>query len=307
MIRSIRGALLALALCTGAQAQETDQLDAAAAVAQLVGTLDFKAGEFKVAPANATLSLSEEFNYLTQADARRVLEQLWGNPPDESVLGMVVPASTPLMDEHAWAVVLTYSDDGHVADEDAANTDYAALLSELQAGTSAENDARREAGYPTVELVGWAAPPRYDAEARKLHWAKEIAFEGGDEHTLNYDIRVLGREGYLSLNAVANLSDRAKVSAGMEKLLGMTRFDDGHRYADYDASTDKLAGYGVAALIGGAIASKAGLFAKLGVLLVAGKKLIIPIVIAIGALLVRLFKRRERQVGLKSHQAHTRD
>jgi uncharacterized membrane-anchored protein len=292
MIRLFLAALLGGALLT-AHAQETDTRAAQAAAAQLEGSLNFMTGEYKVAQANATLELSDEFRYLTQTDARRVLEQLWGNPPDESVLGLVVPANTSLLEEHSWAVVLTYSDDGHVTDEDAAGTDYDELLGELQEATRADNEARREAGYPAVELVGWAAPPRYDAATKKLHWAKELSFDGGNEHTLNYDIRVLGREGYLSMNAIANLSDRAKVSAGMEKLLGMTRFDEGHRYADFNEGTDKLAGYGVAALIGGAIASKAGLFAKLGALLIAGKKLIIPIVIAIGALLSRLFKKKE--------------
>ena len=95
------------------------------------------------------------------------------------------------------------------------------------------------------------------------------------QHTLNYDIRVLGRRGYLSLNAVAGVSDLADVQAGMQQLLPMTEFDPGSRYADYDAKNDKLAAYGIAALIGGGIAAKAGLFAKLGVLLLAGKKFVV--------------------------------
>jgi uncharacterized membrane-anchored protein len=199
-----------------------------------------------------------------------VVEQLWGNPPDESVLGLVVPRGRGLLDDHGWAVVVTYSDDGYVSDEDAAKIDYASMLKDMQEETRDANSERKDAGYETVDLVGWAVPPRYDAASRKMYWAKELDFAGTPQHTLNYDIRVLGRRGYLSLNAVAGMSDLGDVQAGMQQLLPMTEFDAGSRYADYDAKSDKLAAYGIAALIGGGIAAKAGLFAKLGVLLLAG-------------------------------------
>jgi uncharacterized membrane-anchored protein len=117
-----------------------------------------------------------------------------------------------------------------------------------------------------------------------MYWAKELDFAGTPQHTLNYDIRVLGRRGYLSLNAVAGMSDLGDVQAGMQQLLPMTEFDAGSRYADFDAKSDKLAAYGIAALIGGGIAAKAGLFAKLGVLLLAGKKFIVLLLAGIAAL-----------------------
>ncbi len=264
------------------------------AARELVAALDFKRGDFKVAAADATLRVDEGFQYLEAADARRVLEKLWGNPEDDSVLGLVVPQEPSLLEEGSWAVVLTYSDDGHIDDEDAAKANYDEILVDMQKDTSENNPARKQAGYPTVDLIGWAAPPRYDSTAHKIHWAKELSFNGSPEHTLNYDIRVLGREGYLSLNAVAAMQDLAAVEAGMQKILGFTGFDEGRRYADFDSKTDKLAAYGVAALVAGTLASKAGLFAKLGVLLLAGKKLLIPIGIGI-ALLVRKFLGRDRQ------------
>ena len=71
----------------------------------------------------------------------------------------------------------------------------------------------------------------------------------------------------------------------------MTNFNPGYRYSDFDPSVDEVAAYGIAALVAGKVASKAGLFAKLGVLLLALKKFWIFIVIAAGALVSRLFKR----------------
>ncbi len=273
--------------------------DNAAQLKTFIESLKFRSGDVAVSEAEARFRLGSQFRYLEKADARRVLEEFWGNPPDDSVLGLIVPRAAPLDSEKSWAVVVTYSDEGYVTDEDAAKTDYNAMLVELKKATQEENAARKEAGYGTAELVGWAVPPRYDAASKKLYWAKEIAFQDGEQHTLNYDVRVLGRRGFLSLNAVASMSELSAVQTGMQQLLPMAEFDSGARYADYDASNDKLAGYGVAALIGGGIAAKTGLLAKLGVLLVAGKKFIVFLVIGLIALVRKLFggkKDRENTV-----------
>jgi uncharacterized membrane-anchored protein len=169
------------------------------------------------------------------------------------------------------------------------------MLSEMQAGTLADNEAREAAGYGKVELVGWATQPRYDATAKKMIWAKELEFNDDPAHTLNYDMRVLGRGGYLSLNAVANMDQIATIETEMPKLLSMTEFDAGNRYADFNESTDKIAGYGVAALVGGAIAAKSGLFAKLLALLLAAKKIVIPLVVALAYGVAKLFGKKKQQ------------
>jgi uncharacterized membrane-anchored protein len=290
-------AALSLGQSAFAQAQEPTPEEAAAQLKSFIASLKFRSGDVAVPEAEAKFQLGSQFRYLEKADARRVLEELWGNPPDDTVLGMIVPTASPLDSETSWAVVVTYSDEGYVSDEDAAKTDYAALLAELKKGAKEDNAARREAGYGTVDLVGWAVPPRYDAVSKKLYWAKELAFDGSERHTLNYDVRVLGRRGFMSLNAVADMSELAAVQSGMQQLLPAAEFNAGARYADYDSSSDKVAGYGIAALIGGGIAAKSGLLAKLGVLLLAGKKLIGVLLIGLVALGARLFSRKKGQDG----------
>ncbi len=259
-----------------------------------VGALTFQSGDIAIAGAKARLHLGDGFRYLAKGDARKVLEQFWGNPPDDSVLGLIVPAATPLYDEHAWAVVITRTDEGHVADADAAKTDYTQMLKDMQQATLDDNAERRKAGYPEMRLIGWAEPPRYDQANQKLYWARELAASGADQHTLNYDIRVLGRTGYLSLNAVAGMNDIATVRAGMQQLLPMVAFDPGQRYADFNPGSDKLAAYGVAALVAGGIAAKAGLFAKLGVILLAAKKIILLAIAAIAAGFRKLFGGKDK-------------
>ena len=283
------GLLVAASLLCAAPFTAAAQEDEGMSAEQFVQSLHFRNGTIEVPEAKARFNLDGDFRYLDKADARRVLEDLWGNPPDEDVLGLIVPRSPGLTDEQSWAVVVTYADDGYVSDEDASKIDYSELLREMQEQTRASNPEREKAGYGSLDLVGWAVPPRYDAGNNKLYWAKELQFDGEANHSLNYDIRVLGRHGYLSLNAVSGMAELALVREGMEKLLPMAEFEPGARYADHNPKTDKVAAYGVATLIGGGLAAKAGLFAKLGLLLAKFWKLLLIGVVAFGAAAKKFF------------------
>jgi uncharacterized membrane-anchored protein len=71
-------------------------------------------------------------------------------------------------------------------------------------------------------------------------------------------------------------------------------FNQGSRYADFSESAgDKVATYGVAALVAGGIAAKAGLFKGLWVLLLAGKKFIILGVAAVAAWFRKIFGKKK--------------
>jgi uncharacterized membrane-anchored protein len=286
--------LAAFACSTPALAEESGHMTDE----QFIATLHPVTGKVALPGAQATLDLADGYSFLPAADAQRVLTQLWDNPPDSDVLGMILPSTDAhsVLQGKNWAVVVTYVDEGYVSDEDAAKLDYADMLKDMQKSTRDDNPDRLKEGYPAIELVGWAEPPRYDASAHKLYWARDLRFSRADGtsegHTLNYAIRVLGRKGYLSLNAVAPIEELAQVRADMPQVVEMADFDAGQRYTDYNASTDKAAAYGIAALVAGGIAAKAGLFAKLGVLLLAFKKFIVLGVAAVGGAIAKLFKRK---------------
>src|SRR5213592_4824842 len=52
----------------------------------------------------------------------------------------------------------------------------------------------------------------------------------------------------------------ASVKRDMAKVMGFVEFNGGHRYADFIPGTDNVPEYGIAALIAGGLAAKAGLF-----------------------------------------------
>lgn len=259
---------------------------------QFLASLSKQHGTIKLPGGIASLDLSKEFYYLSPKDTEKLLTEGWGNPPGFSNLGMILPSNVSPLAAEGWGVIISYNNDGHISDEDAAKIDYNDLLKQMQAEDEEDNKQRKEQGYGALYLLGWAEQPRYDAQSHKMYWARELKAEGAEESTLNYSIRVLGREGVLELNAVASMADLQTIKREVPKVLAFTNFTEGNRYADYNPSTDKLASYGLAALVAGGIASKAGLFAKLGILLLAGKKFVIIGVLAIAAFVGRPFKKK---------------
>lgn len=190
-----------------------------------------------------------------------MLSDLWGNPPSE-VLGLLFPKDThPISENFTYAVEVTYSEEGYIEDEDAKDINYDELLEEMQEDTSAANEERKKQGYPTMDLVGWASAPFYDANSNKLHWAKELKFEGEAVNTLNYNIRVLGRKGFLNLNAIGTINVLPTFKKDVNEILNSVTFTEGNTYADFDPSFDKVAAYGIGGLIAGKLLAKAGFLA----------------------------------------------
>jgi uncharacterized membrane-anchored protein len=252
----------------------------------------YQTGNITLPNKVATLHLGEKYRYLDAGETNKLLVA-WGNYGDDSTQGAIVPADVDPMADSGWAVILTYIDEGHIDDADAADIDYDDMLKDMKEGTEGNNEARKEAGFEAVHLVGWAESPRYDAATKKLYWAKELDFEGSPAHTLNYDVRILGREGVLSMNAVASMNQLQQIRTEMRPLIDTAEFNEGYRYAEFNSKTDRMAEYGLGALIAGTLAAKAGLFAKLGVFLLAFKKFIIIGLVAVGGLLAKLFGKKK--------------
>lgn len=211
----------------------------------------------------AEIQVPEGYKFLDAKQSKYVLTDLWGNPPSE-VLGMLFPKATdPMSENFTYAVEITYSNEGHINDDDAQNLDYDELLQQMKDDTKSGNAQRKKLGYPTIDFIGWASDPFYDATTKKLHWAKELNFEGETIHTLNYNIRVLGRNGYLNLNAIGTIDVLPQFKQDVNNILHSVAFTEGNTYADFNPDIDKVAAYGIGGLIAGKVLAKAGFFAMI--------------------------------------------
>lgn len=218
----------------------------------LLARLHFRTGLVALPGGVATLTVPAGFRYLDPTDTHTLVVDGWGNPPGAPTLGMLLPAAVDPLGMAGWGVIVSYERQGHVGDAAAGRIDYPALLAQLQESVDDHNAARREQGYPAMTLIGWAEPPRYDPARHALHWAKVLHTEGSNENGLNYDIRLLGREGVLVLNAVAGMDQLDQIRKELDDVAAGVAFAPGQRYADFNSKTDQLAKQGLAALGSGA-------------------------------------------------------
>lgn len=211
----------------------------------------------------ATITVPEGYKFLNAEQSSRVLTDLWGNPPSEP-LGMLFPENiTPVSDNFTYAVEITYSEEGFIEDDDAQDIDYDELLEEMKNDVELSNPERIKLGYGSMEMVGWAAKPYYDGVTKKLHWAKELKFDGTELNTLNYNIRVLGRKGYLNLNVIGDMTVLPLVKENVENIIASAAFIEGNKYSDFNPDIDNVAAYGIGGLIAGKVLAKVGFFALL--------------------------------------------
>ncbi len=235
----------------------------------------------------ATLRLPEGYRFLGPQDTQTVLKRM-GNFPSGSELGLIASTS-----KETWFVVVRYVDAGYVKDDDAANWNADELFASIKERTENDNKQREAQGIPPLILMGWEEKPHYDAQAHKVVWA--ISNQNNQSTGVNYNTLALGRYGYMSMNMVGELRDLSQLKPHVQTLLTNLNFAEGKRYADFNSATDKVAAVGLGALIAGA-AFKSGILAKLWAfvipLIVAGKKLIIFLIIGIAALLRKWLKRK---------------
>jgi uncharacterized membrane-anchored protein len=147
---------------------------------------------------------------------------------------------------------------GYIRDDDAREWNVDELLAGLRAGTEEGNEERRARGITEVEIVGWVEPPRYDAATHRLVWSLESKEKGSatGERGVNYNTYALGREGYISMNLVTGMKEIEAEKPIAAQLLSALQYYDGKRYRDFDSATDRVADYGLAALVGGLAAPK---------------------------------------------------
>lgn len=206
----------------------------------------------------ATLQVPAGYVFLDVPATRSLLERNQ-NVPSGHELGAVL---RPIGEDY-WFAIFTYSDTGHIDDSDRDDLDADGLLDSLKEDSKAGNEARRERGWPELTLVGWHTPPYYDTATNNLTWALRLQADTGP--TVNHSVRLLGRTGVISAQLVADPSVMEGATAEFNTLLQGFSFTAGQKYAEFRKG-DKLAGYGLAALVGAGAAGaavKSGLLQKM--------------------------------------------
>jgi uncharacterized membrane-anchored protein len=195
-----------------------------------------------------------------------------------------------------YSLYFDFDEIGYVKDEDKDKLDADKLMKTMTEGQVAANEARRERGWDEMRLTGWATKPYYDEKTNNLKWAINITSsqDGYKQVFVNESIRLLGRAGVMNVTLATATENFKQAEVEADKLLaGNFGYVSGQKYSEFK-SGDKIAAYGLSALVlggAGAMAAKMGLFAKLGVYFGKFWKAIVFGLIALGAGIKRVWGR----------------
>lgn len=236
-----------------------------------------------------SLKLPAGYVYLNPADAAAML-RYWGNPGPHDTLGMVLGSD----EKDSWAITLEFHKEGYVKDEDAKSWNADELFKSVKEGTEASNEERKKMGGGELHVIDWVQKPAYEAATHRLVWGlRAEAIDGGQRsESVNYRTYVLGREGFIEMNLMTEPQQLEAGKPRANELLAATSFNDGKRYEDFDAKSDHVAEYGLAALVAGGVAKKVGLFATLGLLLAKFWKVVLVGLAVFGGGIAKLFRRK---------------
>jgi len=211
--------------------------------------------------------------FLNGADTATLMN-MYGNLPDDYEGAL----ST---EDLNWTVIFQYADEGHVKDDEKDDLDADKLLKQRKEGEEEGNKERTRQGFDTLTIVGWAVEPKYNETTNNLEWG--LLLQSGDgSRTVNYQTKLLGREGFMDVTLLCNPEDLDGIMSEYQALLGSFAYVPGKTYGEYEKG-DKLASYGLTALIAGGAAYGAVKTGLLGTILVFFKKLWYVVVAAIVA------------------------
>jgi uncharacterized membrane-anchored protein len=241
----------------------------------------------------ATLKLPADYFFVPKIEGQRVLRALGNVVDDTSFVGLVVGKRQ----NDDWLVAIRYIKEGYIKDDEAKNWNADELLKNISEGAEQANKDRLARGFPEMQVMGWVEPPAYDASAHRLVWSLLAKHKGEPDDApknVNYNTYALGRDGYFSLNLLSSSDRIAGEKPVAHELLDDLRYNAGKRYEDFSATTDRVAEYGLMALVGGAVIKKLGLFALLGAFALKFAKVIILGAVAFGAGMMKFLRRKPR-------------
>jgi uncharacterized membrane-anchored protein len=216
-------------------------------------------------------------------ESTRALLKAGGEPVSGDELGMIKATN------QQWSVFFEFSDVGYIKDDEKDKLDPDKLLAAIKRGNDEANKHRQQAGKPPLEIVGWEIPPKYDPNTHNLEWAIRATSEG--RPILNYNTRLLGRRGVMEVVLVVAPDHLSETLPSFRSLMTGYQFQSGGSYAEYRPG-DKVAKYGLGALVvGGAAvgAAKLGLFSALAVFIKKAWKLVVVAVVAVLGGVKKLF------------------
>ena len=193
----------------------------------------------------AHIALPPGTKALGAADTDQFL-QIQGNLPDPN--GYTVSS-----EDFSWFAVFGFDSSGYVRDNDELDAD--AYLKAFTKQNNVDIEDKRKAGLRPLYIDGWYVVPHYDPQSHRLEWG--VRFHDDENRTIiNYSSRLLGRGGVMAATLISEPENFSKDLLSFHSMLDHFSFDQGQKYAEFRQG-DKLAAYGLGALVVGGAAATA--------------------------------------------------
>jgi uncharacterized membrane-anchored protein len=270
--------LMILGMATAARAVTPGIPAAQKAINEEIISLPWKyeLKKYYLEQSNSTFKLTGGYSLLVGDAARRYDRMLQGTEEDPNTEALVFNHNTGVQ------LILNYYPDGYVSLENWGDLDADILMQEISDNAKMINAERAKLNIPPLRIGGWLQKPRLNKNNHSVSWVFDVI--DSEEATVNAVSIKLGRKGYEKITWVSSYDNYLKSMDAMAFLVDQHKFDEGDRYADYSIG-DQMAAFGVASLVGitaGGNPQKAGLAAFYAGLVAIGKKLLVPVLIALG-------------------------
>jgi uncharacterized membrane-anchored protein len=229
--------------------------------------------------SNAEIHVPEGVVHGTAAITKQMLEK-GGNLVSGREVGLLMWG--------AATVIFEFDNVGYVKDDDKDKLDADKMLESLRDGQNEANKELKRLGRAELELTRWAVKPHYDEATHNMEWAPVVRNKQNGHETVNYNVRLLGRRGVMEATLLVKPELLDAELPHFRKQLEGFKYHGGEDYASWREG-DKVAEYGLAALVTGgtvALAAKSGLLGKLWKFLLVG-------VAGIGGWLKNLFSKKD--------------
>jgi uncharacterized membrane-anchored protein len=213
--------------------------------------------------------IENDFLFASAGDTKRLMEYI-GNPITNREVGLITSNQGK-----NWFIIFEYDPVGYVKDDEKESIDSDALFNSIKDATDYANKQRIKKGFPPLNIIGWYEEPHYDEESHNLVWA--LLGDEGNEQVVNYNTRLLGRYGYMSIVLVTDPETLDSMRPTLTQIIDDFSYKQGKTYAEY-VQGDKIAKYGLLALVAGGAGATAAKFGIFKFLAKAGKGIIVAII-----------------------------
>jgi uncharacterized membrane-anchored protein len=286
---------LRFAVCTlgvlvscGATAGATSEREHVTEARREFASMHWRGGSQTLAASHGTFAVPAGGSMVVGTEAERA---------DELINGTTSSDTEGFARIDHRVLYLSYSDVGYVSADDWKDVDASELLKNMSQATEDANEERVKNGVSAMHTDGWVQAPVYDANRKSVRWV--VGLHDSETKFVNAVALQLGRNGYERFTLVSDGSNPQADAAILANAVRAYQFKKGFRFSDY-VQGDKLAGFGIAALVGTAAGATIAKTVGFGAVLLLIKKFFI-LILAAGAgawgYVKRFFAGNKMQVG----------